>query len=105
RQYPARFVEQRELQGQAHALWLASAYIDEPVLIIFVDTLVEADYAQLTSVDADGALLVKEVEDPRRFGVAVLQDGFVQRLVEKPQTPVSNLAVVGVYYIRNHQMF
>ena len=104
-QYPARFVEQRELKGQAHALWLASAYITEPVLIIFVDTLVEADLRRVTATETDGVILVKEVEDPRRFGVAVLQDGYVQRLVEKPQTPVSNLAVVGVYYIRNYELF
>lgn len=102
--FNARFIEQTELRGQAHAIHLASDYIDQPVLIIFVDTIVKADLRRLLDVASDGVLFVKEVEDPRRFGVAVLQDGVVTRLVEKPTTPVSNLAVVGVYYLRNWQL-
>jgi len=102
--FTARFVEQTELKGQAHAIDLASAFIDQPVLIIFVDTIVKADLSRLLDVQSDGVLYVKEVEDPRRFGVAVLKDGKIQRLVEKPKTPVSNLAVIGVYYLRNWQL-
>jgi glucose-1-phosphate thymidylyltransferase len=44
---------------------------------------------------------VKSVHDPRRFGVAELENGVIRRLVEKPEKPTSNLAVVGLYYIRN----
>jgi glucose-1-phosphate thymidylyltransferase len=100
--FPYRFVEQRELRGQAHAIALARAHVDRPVLIIFGDTIFEADLEQLAGLDADGMLFVREVEDPRRFGVAVLDDhGVVQRLVEKPVEPVSNLAVVGIYYVRD----
>src|SRR5258708_31632941 len=47
-------------------------------------------------------LFVQEVEDPRRFGIAVVgPDGYVTRLVEKPRDPVGNLAVVGIYYVRD----
>jgi glucose-1-phosphate thymidylyltransferase len=100
--FPYRFVEQRELRGQAHAIALAREHVTRPVLIIFGDTIFEADLEQLAELDADGMLFVREVEDPRRFGVAVLDDdGVVQRLVEKPAQPVSNLAVVGIYYIRD----
>jgi glucose-1-phosphate thymidylyltransferase len=100
--FPYRFVEQRELRGQAHAISLVREHVDRPVLIIFGDTIFAADLEQLPGLDADGMLFVREVEDPRRFGVAVLDgDGVVVRLVEKPKEPVSNLAVVGIYYVRD----
>jgi glucose-1-phosphate thymidylyltransferase len=102
--YPVRFVEQTELKGQAHAIDLAADAIDRPVLIIFVDTIIEAELQALETTDADGVIFVKEVEDPRRFGVAVLKNGFARRLVEKPTEPVSNLAIVGVYYLKNWQL-
>jgi glucose-1-phosphate thymidylyltransferase len=106
REYPAlraRYVEQTEMKGQAHAIDLAREYIDQPVLIIFGDTLWETDFTRLARVQSDGLIYVKQVDDPRRFGVATTQDGFITRFVEKPTTPMSNLAVVGVYYFRNWQ--
>ena len=100
--YPASFVEQKEMLGQAHAIWLAREHLEGPVLIIFVDTIFEADLADLDTSGLDGMLYVKEVEDPRRFGVAVVgDDGLVTGLVEKPDTFENRLAVVGVYYIRD----
>jgi len=100
--YPARYVEQKELLGQAHALWLAREHLSGPVLIIFVDTIFDADLHQLDESGLDGVLYVKEVADPRRFGVAVLgPDGRATRLVEKPDTFDNRLAVVGVYYVRD----
>ncbi len=101
-QLPARYVEQKELLGQAHALWLARDYIDGPIVIIFADTLFEADLRDLDSPDADGIAFVKEVEDPRRFGVVELDArGYVTRFVEKPAGLENRLAVIGMYYIRN----
>jgi glucose-1-phosphate thymidylyltransferase len=95
-------VEQKELLGQAHAIWLAREHMDGPVLIIFVDTVFEADLSGLERSDLDGMLYVKEVEDPRRFGVTVVgDDGLVSGLVEKPDTFENRLAIVGVYYIRD----
>lgn len=99
----ARYVEQTEMKGQAHAINLAREFIDQPVLIIFGDTIWETDFTRLKRVQNDGLIYVKEVEDPRRFGVATLHDGFVTRFVEKPTTPISNFAVVGVYYFRAWQ--
>lgn len=103
-QYPqirARYVVQNEMKGQAHAIQLAREFIDQDVLIIFGDTIWETDFTRLGRVQADGLIYTKEVADPRRFGVALLENGFVTKFVEKPSTSVSNLAVVGVYYFRN----
>ena len=64
--FTAHFVEQKELKGQAHALYLAREHLTGPILIIFVDTIFEADLQHLPT-DCDGVLYVKEVPDPRRF--------------------------------------
>jgi glucose-1-phosphate thymidylyltransferase len=102
--FPALFVEQTDLKGQAHAIYLAKEHVAGPVLILFVDTIFDTDLGALKSEPSDGILWVKEVEDPRRFGVVVTEKGFITRLVEKPRTPVSNLAVIGLYYIKDSAM-
>ncbi|MCL4458498.1 MAG: sugar phosphate nucleotidyltransferase [Chloroflexi bacterium] len=99
--FPAQFLEQKERLGQAHAIHLAKDLVNEPVLIIFVDTIFEADLQQLVDLASDGVIYVKEVTDPRRFGVVLLKNGFVGKLLEKPKEPISNLAVIGVYYLKN----
>ena len=75
----------------------------EPVLIILGDTIVRTDLSGITGL-RDNALGVKEVEDPRRFGVCELHDGKIVRLVEKPKDPPSNLALVGLYYLRDSSL-
>ncbi len=98
----ARFVEQKTLDGTAGAINLARPYVDGPVLIVFVDTLFEADLSAVRSADADGILWAKEVEDYQRFGVIVTDArGYMTRIVEKPDTPVSKLANIGLYYVRD----
>lgn len=99
----SRFVIQEEMRGQAHAIALTKPYIDQDVLIIFGDTIWETDWNRLRRVTSDGLIYCHPVPDPRRFGVVTLDNGFVTRFVEKPQTPVSNLAVVGVYYFKAWQ--
>jgi len=101
--FPARFVEQKELLGQAHALWLARDGIDGPVLIIFVDTIFKADLGGIAGVAADGIIYVKEVDDPRRFGVVKVTgpDATIIRLIEKPAGFEDRLAVSGIYYIKD----
>ncbi len=98
----ARFVEQKTLDGTAGAISLARPYVDGPVLIVFVDTLFDADLSLIRTTDADGIIWAKEVEDYQRFGVIVTDArGFMTRIVEKPDTPVSRLANIGLYYIRD----
>lgn len=99
--FDAVFVEQPEPLGQSHALLQAKGLIAGPTLVVFPDLIFDADLESLVSCPWDGVVYVKEVDDPRRFGVVVVEDGRIVRLVEKPQTPVSNLAVVGVYYFRD----
>jgi len=97
----SRFIEQRELLGQSHAIWLARDRLTGPMLMVFVDTLIEADLSRLGQEKAGGVAYVKAVPDPRRFGVAeVGVNGRVTRLVEKPENVSNNLAVVGQYYFR-----
>jgi glucose-1-phosphate thymidylyltransferase len=101
---PARFVEQKVLDGTAGAIDLARPYVDGPVLIIFVDTLFEADLSLIKTTDADGIIWAKEVEDYQRFGVIVTDArGYMTRIVEKPSTPVSRLANIGLQYIKDWQ--
>ncbi|HUY99327.1 MAG TPA: sugar phosphate nucleotidyltransferase [Thermomicrobiaceae bacterium] len=99
--FDAVFVEQREQLGQSDAVIQARDEVEGPTMIVFPDMLFEADLEQLETLDADGALFVKAVDDPRRFGVVVLEDGRIARLVEKPRDAISNLAVVGIYYFRD----
>jgi len=98
----SRYVEQTELLGQSHAVWLAREYLPGPLLILYVDTLIEADYSFLKTETADAVAWVKAVPDPRRFGVVELRsDGTVARLIEKPEDMANNLVVVGAYYFRD----
>jgi glucose-1-phosphate thymidylyltransferase len=103
--FPAVFVEQTVQNGTATAVDLARPYVDQPVLIIFVDTVFDADLSLVQSTDADGIIWVKEVEDYQRFGVVVTNpDGFMTKIVEKPSTPISKRANIGLYYIKNWKL-
>ncbi len=98
---PVTYIEQEERMGLGHAIYLSRATIGpEPVLIILGDTIFDVDLRRVLG-SRISALGVKEVEDPRRFGVAEVRDGAITRLVEKPEKPTSRLAVVGLYYVVN----
>jgi glucose-1-phosphate thymidylyltransferase len=97
----ARYVEQTEMLGQSHAIWLARHDLTGPMMIVFVDTIIDTDLSLASFKGDDAIAWVKPVPDPRRFGVAELRlDGKVHRLVEKPQQLDNNLALVGFYYFR-----
>jgi glucose-1-phosphate thymidylyltransferase len=71
------------------------------MLMVFADTLIETDLSFLAENTTDALAWVKSVPDPRRFGVAVVnEDGWVTRLIEKPDDMSNNLAVVGFYYFQ-----
>src|SRR5687767_857951 len=103
--FPAVFIEQQVQDGTAGAVALARQHVDQPVLIIFVDTIFDADLSVIKSTDADGIIWVKEVEDYQRFGVVVSdKQGNMTKIVKKPSTPISKRANIGLYYIRNWKL-
>jgi glucose-1-phosphate thymidylyltransferase len=102
---PAVFVEQTVQDGTAGAVKLAQPWVDQDVLIIFVDTIFETDLSVIKNTDADGIIWVKEVEDYQRFGVVVTdKDGNMTQIIEKPTTPISKRANIGLYYIKNWKL-
>jgi glucose-1-phosphate thymidylyltransferase len=109
-EYPdfhAVYTEQVEQRGTADAIALAEPFVQEEMLIIFVDTLFDADLSLVKRLPEDvaGVIWAKEVEDYQRFGVLVTdEDGFMREIIEKPSTPVSKLANIGLYYIRDWKL-
>ena len=110
-EYPgfrARFVEQAVQNGTAGAVKLAEPYIDADVLIVYVDTLFDADLSLTRRLpdDTSGVIWVEEVEDYQRFGVVLHDENrMMRRIVEKPKDPISRLANIGLYYIRDWRLF
>src|SRR3954464_4911169 len=103
--FPSVFVEQKVQDGTAGAVALAKPYIDQPVFIIFVDTIFETDLSVVKNSDADGIIWVKTVEDYQRFGVVVTDaNGDMTKIVEKPKDPISKRANIGLYYIKNWKL-
>jgi len=97
----SRFVIQDDPRGQSHAVYLAREYLSGPMLMVFADTLIETDLSFLSGEPAEAVVWVKQVTDPRRFGVVVLDDqGYVSCMIEKPEGMENNLAVVGFYYFK-----
>ena len=93
------FVEQPEQRGLGHAIHLtADAVGKRDAIIVLGDTLFRVDFKQVFDRHVS-RIGVKEVEDPRRFGVVEMEGNRVRRFVEKPEHPPSKLAIVGIYYI------
>lgn len=99
---PSRFIEQIVQDGTAGAVNLARPFVHGPVLIIFVDTVFDADLSITTTSEDAGIIWAKEVEDYQRFGVVVTDaQGYMTRIVEKPKEPISKLANIGLYFVRD----
>ena len=86
---------------------LAEPFVEEEVLILFVDTLFDADLALVRGIaeTTGGVIWAKEVEDYQRYGVILTdEEGHMVRIVEKPSEPISKLANIGLYYIKDWQL-
>lgn len=91
---------QNDPLGTAHAIKCAEQSMTGDVVIAFADTLFRADF--VLDKNSDGVIWVKSVEDPSAFGVVKLDNyGFITDFVEKPQTFVSDLAIIGIYYFNS----
>ncbi len=91
---------QDQALGTAHAVLCAAEHLSGPVTIAFADTLFKANFSLDES--ADGMLWCQRIDDPRQFGVVVTDEvGTIREFVEKPQTFVSDLAMIGIYYFKN----
>jgi len=100
-----QYIVQTEQLGLAHAIGLCQEFVgDEPFCVFLGDNIFQDKMKDLLmnfeQSDAEASIVLGEVPDPTRFGVAVVEDGKISRLVEKPKDPPSNLAVAGVYLFR-----
>ena len=95
---------QEQLMGQSHAVYLAKDVISGPILLTYCDTILETDLSYLPTETLDGVTSVREVDDPRTHGVAVLgEDNLITKLVEKPQSMENKLVMTGLYYFSEGQ--
>jgi glucose-1-phosphate thymidylyltransferase len=91
---------QKEALGTAHAILCAKECLVGKTIVAFADTLFKADFKLDSS--QEGIIWVQKIEDPRAFGVVkVNAQNIITDFVEKPQTFVSDLAIIGIYYFKD----
>lgn len=94
-----RIFYQEEALGTAHAVDCARDILIGKVTVAFADTLFRAEFTLDTN--EDGIIWVKEIDDPSAFGVVKEnQEGIITEFIEKPKEPVSNKAIIGIYYFK-----
>ena len=91
---------QEEALGTAHAILCAKESLKGNIVVAFADTLFKADFTLDTTTD--GIIWVSQIDDPSAFGVVKLDDdNVITEFVEKPETFVSDLAIIGIYYFKD----
>ncbi len=100
------FVVQEPREGTAHALWLAREKFrgDDEILITLGDIIININLDKFLACE-HSVLGAKKVDTPGNFGIAEVQNGFIHNLVEKPEIPKSNLALIGIYKLKNTKLF
>jgi glucose-1-phosphate thymidylyltransferase len=95
------FVHQEKRQGLGHAIFVSLEHIKkEEILIILGDTIFDVDYNEIINANKN-IIAVSETDEPQRFGIVEIEGEMVKDMIEKPQNPLSNLAIVGIYYFKN----
>jgi glucose-1-phosphate thymidylyltransferase len=95
--YDFKFVLQEERLGLGHAIYTGARELKGATMVLLGDTIIDYDFENFCKARTN-MLAVKEVDDPKRFGIVETKKGIVTNLVEKPKVPKSNLAIVGLYY-------
>lgn len=98
------YVEQDYPRGIAHAIRLCKDFVSNDKFLVFLgDNIIQksiSDYAKnFEKSDAAASILLCEVDNPSRFGIADIKDGKITRIMEKPKNPPTNLAVTGIYFL------
>ena len=103
RQLKISYVDQPEPKGLGHAIWLTRRAVTGPVMVLLGDTILSADLNDFLG-SRDDCIAVKEVADPRRFGVVQVKGGYIAGMEEKPEKPKTNTAIVGIYTFHNSSL-
>ena len=98
------YIQQDEPRGIAHAIGLCKEFIDNEKFLVFLgDNIIQKsikDFVEnFKNSDYDSTVLLCEVDNPSRFGIADVKDGKIIKITEKPKNPTSNLAVTGIYLL------
>ena len=107
--FDVTFVEQSQTEGLGHCIYQARDAVGTDAMCIALgDMLFDSGYGEFLAAhdsleDLDGSIGVKQVDDPSNYGVVTVEDGRITDLVEKPDSPVSNLAISGIYVIEDSQ--
>lgn len=99
------FVTQNDRRGTGHAIWLTkNAIANDEIIVVLGDTICDYDFKKIFQSNTS-LIGVQKVDDPRSFGVAELgENDNVLHVVEKPRIPKSNMAMVGIYYIKQSEI-
>ena len=104
------YIKQERRLGIAHAIHLAieNGFIDKPFVVYLGDNIlahgIEKYVKKFLENQPDVYIMLCRVRDPSRFGVAVIRDGRIVKLVEKPKEFVSDMAVIGIYFFRDPEL-
>tara|TARA_E500000331_G_C17192334_1_gene685496 strand:- start:107 stop:1168 length:1062 start_codon:yes stop_codon:yes gene_type:complete len=98
------YIHQDYPKGIAHAIQLCEKFVNNEKFLVFLgDNIIQKDIKHLRNkfeeVDSDASILLCEVDNPSRFGIADVKNGQILKIMEKPKVPPTNLAVTGIYFL------
>ncbi|MBU4077013.1 MAG: nucleotidyltransferase family protein [Euryarchaeota archaeon] len=101
-----KYIDQQEQLGLGHSIYVARDEIgDSEIMIALGDMIFKAGYSEFydhhtNNGDCSGSIGVREVDDPKKYGIVELEGKYIRKLEEKPSRPRSKLGIAGVYFIR-----